>query len=183
MVAMGATTLMTFEEFERLPDQPGKRELLKGELIEMPPAESKHNRIAERIRDRLRAALAEAHISGQAPDLGEVFHEMGYQLGGQAWVQPDVSVTHAAQPEGKYFDGAPAIAVEVISPGNSAEELDAKTQLYFEFGAREVWHVFRKTRHIIAYVAGVPRVVSETEAVTTALLPGLTMRVAEILGE
>jgi len=35
---MGATTTrLTFEEFERLPEQPGKRELLKGELIEVPP--------------------------------------------------------------------------------------------------------------------------------------------------
>ena len=50
------TTLLTFEEFERLPDQPGKRELLEGELIELPPAELKHNRIAHRIYHRLIAA-------------------------------------------------------------------------------------------------------------------------------
>ena len=46
MLSMGTTTsLLTFEEFERLPDQPGKRELLKGELIDGPPAEEKHNTI------------------------------------------------------------------------------------------------------------------------------------------
>jgi Uma2 family endonuclease len=50
MVSMGTVkTLLTFEEFEQLPDQPGKRELVRGELIEMPPAESKHNRRAHRI--------------------------------------------------------------------------------------------------------------------------------------
>ena len=43
------TTLLTFEEFERLPDQPGKRELLDGELIELPPAERNHNQIAQTI--------------------------------------------------------------------------------------------------------------------------------------
>ena len=40
---------MTFEEFERLPDQPGKRELLEGELSELPPAELEHNNIAHQI--------------------------------------------------------------------------------------------------------------------------------------
>ena len=30
-------TLLTFEAFEQLPDQPGKQELVRGELIEMPP--------------------------------------------------------------------------------------------------------------------------------------------------
>ena len=51
------TTLLTFEEFERLPDQPGKRELLEGELIELPPAELIHNRIAHRIWRLLMPAL------------------------------------------------------------------------------------------------------------------------------
>ena len=39
------TSLMTFEEFERLPEpeQPGKCELLEGELIQLPPAKKKHN--------------------------------------------------------------------------------------------------------------------------------------------
>ena len=41
-IIMGTTTsLMTFEDFERLPEEPGKRELLKGELIELQPAKKK----------------------------------------------------------------------------------------------------------------------------------------------
>jgi len=31
---MATTTLLSFEEFEQLPDEPGKVELLDGELIE-----------------------------------------------------------------------------------------------------------------------------------------------------
>jgi Uma2 family endonuclease len=50
MNAMGTiTTLVTFEEFERLPDEPGKLELMNGELIRMPPAETRHVRIALRL--------------------------------------------------------------------------------------------------------------------------------------
>ena len=102
-------TLLTFEEFERLPDRPGKQELVGGELIEMPPADLKHNRSSHRIYKRLDAALERAHVRGEALELGEAFHEMGYLLLGRSWLQPDVSVTHAGQTEGKYFEGAPAI--------------------------------------------------------------------------
>jgi Uma2 family endonuclease len=184
MVAMGTTkTLLTFEEFERLPDQPGKRELLKGELIELPPAESRHNRIAQRIYRALDTAIDEIHRRGQALELGEAFHEMGYQLAAECWVQPDASISHAGQIEGKYIEGAPAIAVEVISPGNSAEDLDTKTALYFEFGAIEVWLVYPKTRHVDVHVPGRVQVVNADSAITTPLLPGFSMPVKEILGE
>jgi Uma2 family endonuclease len=40
----GIRTLLTFEEFEQLPDRPGKDELLRGELIQMPPGKLRHNK-------------------------------------------------------------------------------------------------------------------------------------------
>ena len=101
MVHMGTTrTILTFEEFESLPDRPGKQELLRGELIDLPPAELRHNRIAHRIYEELKSALNQAHARGEALDLGEAYHEMGYQLAGHSWVQPDVSVTHADRARG-----------------------------------------------------------------------------------
>jgi Uma2 family endonuclease len=39
---MGTTTLLTFTEFQELPDSTGKRELLDGELIEMPPPKARY---------------------------------------------------------------------------------------------------------------------------------------------
>ena len=35
---MGTTALLSFEEFEHLPAEPGKDELLDGELFHLPPA-------------------------------------------------------------------------------------------------------------------------------------------------
>jgi Uma2 family endonuclease len=82
---MGTTTetpLLTFEQFERMPepDQPGKQELVEGDLIEMPPSGSKHNRRATKIFQALTAALAAAYARGEAAELGEVFIEMGEPL-------------------------------------------------------------------------------------------------------
>src|SRR5438477_12716803 len=147
MVDMDATkTLLTFEEFEQLPARPGKSELLKGELIELPPAEADHNRIAHRIHKRLDTTIAEAHTRGEAAQLGEVFLEMGYRLADNSWVQPDVSVTHAGQRQRKYLEGSPAIAIEIVSPGNTASAMDAKVEQYFRFGALEVWMFYPATR-------------------------------------
>jgi Uma2 family endonuclease len=180
---MGTTTQsLTFEEFERLPDQPGKRELVKGELIEMPPAEFLHSAIAHRIYKCLGAALDQAHARGDAAELGVAYVEMGYELSGDGYVQPDVSVTHSGQAVQKYLSGAPAIAVEVISPSNTVEEMDLKTQLYFEHGAREVWRVHRKARYVAVQTTGQPRQFGENDTLTTPLLPGFQLPVRELLG-
>jgi Uma2 family endonuclease len=107
--------------------------------------------------------------------------EMGYQLAGHSWVQPDVSVTHAGQGEGKYFAGAPAIAVEVVSPSNSAEDMDTKAELYFQFGAREVWRVYPKTRHVVVHVRGKSEVVTQDDSLSTPLIPGFAMPIDAVL--
>jgi Uma2 family endonuclease len=183
MTHMGAITkmLLTFEEFEQMPERPGKQELLRGELIELPPPISQHNRDSMRIFKALEFGLDRAHDVREASELGEVFHEMGYKLPDGSYVQPDVSVSHARQSEKKYFEGSPAIAIEVVSPSNSAEELDLKTELYLEFGAREVWRFYPRTRHVVVHLPDKVYVVKEDETLTTALLPGFALCVGDIL--
>jgi Uma2 family endonuclease len=56
--------------------------------------------------------------------------------------------------KGEVLTVAPEVCVEVISPGNTRQEMEAKRALYFEAGAEEVWfcdrhgtlHFFRKCR-------------------------------------
>jgi Uma2 family endonuclease len=129
----------------------------------------------------MKSALSEAKQRGGAAELGEAFHEMAYKLVGDGYVKPDVSVTHAGQPQMRCYEGSPAIAIEVVSPGNTAEMLDTKIELYFEFGAREVWLVYPKTRHVIVHLPGSLRKITEHESVTTPLLPGFELSVREML--
>ena len=176
---MGAiTTLLTFEEFEKLPDAPGKRELLDGELIELPPPKFKHAITQHRIARALEPC-ADSH--GLV-----VFVELGFRLGKDrnAWLQPDVSVVrreHVAQadPEG-YLEVAPLIAIEVISPGNTAEAVERKLARYFENGAAEVWIVYPKTRRIWRYDSLQTHVVIGHGVFTSPLLPGFEMDLAEL---
>ena len=138
------------EEFLELPDLPaGKRELLRGELIELPPAKFRHNDIADRLLDRLKAAVAAGAIGGR------VFHEMGYQLSPRHWLQPDVSITHPDQPSEDYLQGSPLLAVEIVSGSNTAEEIDIKIEDYLAFGGREVWVVYPERRHIWVFQPGI----------------------------
>jgi Uma2 family endonuclease len=56
---MGTTTLLSFEQ---LPDEPGKVELLDGELIQLPPAKLKHMEVARRIHLLLMRAAEKAGV-------------------------------------------------------------------------------------------------------------------------
>lgn len=146
-----ALKLLTFDDFERLPDQPGKLELLRGELIELPPAKRKHNEISRRIFLMLLRTLEDLHLQEAVHDLGAVYFEMGYRLEPGSWLQPDVSITRAQQRSEDYFLHSPALAVEVVSAGNTADEMEGKIAEYLAYGAREVWVVFPKPKHIRVY--------------------------------
>ena len=181
MKGMGAVTtnLLTFEEFERLPYEPGKRELLDGEVIELPPADLEHGKLSHLLYHLLLDAVEAAHARGEATDFGRVFHEIGYKLPGARYVQPDVSVTHAAQAHTKYLSDSPAIAIEVISESNTARELAKKLAVYFRHGAREVWHVYRDPLHFVIHYGDTSRTIREG-SVTTPLLPGFELPLATL---
>jgi Uma2 family endonuclease len=168
------TNLLTFEEFEQLPDDPVKRELLEGELIEMPPADLEHGELGEELYVLLREALRAAHSRGEAASLGKVHHELGYRLSRNSYVIPDVSITHAAQSRAKYLQDAPALAIEIISPSNTARVMEKKLALYFRFGAREVWHLYRDPLHFVIHYGDTSRTIREG-SVSTQLLPGFEL--------
>lgn len=182
MTGMGTTTgLMTFEEFERLPDHEEslKLELLDGELIQMPPAITAHMRIVKQFFVILMRGVELLQKTGQARNLGEVFSETGYRLG-RDWLVPDVSITHAGQAESKYLEGAPALAVEVISESNTAKRMHKKIVAYIENGAREVWLVYPDTRSVMIHRGKTATEVSGI--LTTDLLPGFSIDLAEVFG-
>jgi Uma2 family endonuclease len=169
---------MTFEEFERLPDSPGKLELLRGELIELPPAKLKHNEICERIYRRLIAILAEAHIRAECGALGKVHHEMGYRVG-DGWLQPDVSITHSDQPADDYYLGSPALVVEVISDDKTADHVDGKIEEYRQNGALEIWVLYPVRKHVWIYRSGTAEM--RSGRFPSELLAGGTIDLDEIL--
>ncbi|MGP0073451.1 MAG: Uma2 family endonuclease [Bryobacteraceae bacterium] len=144
---MATRTLLTFEDFEKYQDDGLKHELLEGEHITMPPPKRPHTRVQQNLQDALRPYVREHQ-------LGEVHLEAGFKLSSRTWLQPDVSFVRSEQMQrgdpNEYFEGAPALAIEVASDSNTAAQLDLKMELYFAHGAEEVWIVFPQTRRVRA---------------------------------
>jgi Uma2 family endonuclease len=145
-MATTSTGLMTWEDFERLPDGDGyHRELLEGELQVLPPAKSGHSLVAHRAHSILQPI---------GPRIGRAFLEAGYRLSQSpaTWVQPDVSFLRKeridATDEDGYFLGAPDLAVEVISPSESGADIQRKVALLLAAGSHAVWVIYPKTKTV-----------------------------------
>jgi len=172
---MGATTsILTFEEFEQLPDEVGKTELLDGELSLLPPPKTIHMRIAY----RLHAALVP--WANQVVGLGETDLEMGYKLASNTWLVPDVSIEHPNQLQGDYLEGSPLLAVEIVSDANSAEQLERKVKHYLTNGGLEVWLFYPKTRTVWVYRHDEAH--SFRGKLQSQLFPGMEMDLEAIFG-
>jgi Uma2 family endonuclease len=122
---MGATAKISFEEFQNLPERQGTiYELDEGQLVMEPSPALRHNLIRQRIAVRLIQYLEAKH-------LGVVAEEMDFRLATETVRNPDVAVIlkeHLAMIDldASPVDGAPALAVEVVSPSNSAQDMRKK---------------------------------------------------------
>ncbi len=168
---MGTTTLLTFAEFEKLPAQPGKDELLDGEIFHLPPADSSHSMIVARI-----FAVLMRLVDGAKPHRVQV--EAGYKVGDRNWLVPDVSVLHVDQVRAKYFEGAPAIAIEVISESNSAQQIERKRKTYLASGGLEVWVIYPETRSAFLFSHG--HVEEVADELRSQAVPAARIALAEI---
>jgi Uma2 family endonuclease len=179
---MGAIkTLLTFEEFEQLPEAPGKAELLEGELIQLPPAKKKHNKTAKRLFLQVNRHLENLRRADPHSTAGEAYQEMGYRLGRDpgSWLQPDVSVTWANQPGDAYYESSPMIAFEIVSEANRPPQIARKLKKYLECDAGEVWVIYPETHHAMVFTKSGER--REETAVQSELLPGIEIPFADFL--
>lgn len=144
-MAITTNRLMTFAELEQMPDDRDRRfELRHGELVEVPPAPLPHARIEFRLRRLLEAA---------AQDKGVVLTEFGFRaLPEYEYRIADVVFISRERwdslPENGYFERAPELVIEVLSPSNTAAEMRDKEQLCLENGAKEFWVVYPKRSQI-----------------------------------
>ncbi len=135
---MGTTTKITFEQFLQLPEEPGKHyELSEGELVMEPSPTFRHNVIRSRI-EKVLDNFVKKH------DLGAVTVENDFRLAPQIVRNPDVAFITNEQfatydLDQSPIEGTPTLAVEVISPGNSAQDMLLKVHQYLKAGCKSVW--------------------------------------------
>lgn len=169
----------TAEELLLLPEG-AHGEIVNGTFVEMTAPGSIHGYVASRV-DRLLGAFAEAHA------LGATFAaETAFRLrrAPDTVRCPDcafvTSERLAAGLRPGAFEGAPDLAVEVLSPSNTHAEMSRKLAEYFRHGARQVWFVDPETRTVAAHSAGaLPRFFEGDDALDGGdLLPGFSTPVA-----
>ncbi len=101
---------------------------------------------------------------------------------------PDVSFVSWARVPGRRFPAeqvpplVPDLAVEVISPSNTAKEMDEKLHEYFEKGVRLVWFVRPKSRVVDVYTAPnrCTRLTASAQLDGGDVLPGFAVQVGKL---
>jgi Uma2 family endonuclease len=174
-------TRMTAEQLLNAPDM-GRCELLRGELIMMSPSGSLHGRLTAYFAGLLLDYLKE-HATG------EVFGaETGFLIARDpdSVRAPDVAFVAKARlpdplPPG-FFPGPPDLAVEVLSPGDRASEVNVKTRDWLAAGCQEVWNVDPETKTITVHRADGSISLLKVENVleSPVVLPGFRVPLGEI---
>jgi Uma2 family endonuclease len=183
--AMAATTknkLLTAEEFMRLPDplDGSQQELVRGEVITMPPPKGLHGICCAAI------TMLIGHFAKQK--------KLGYVTGNDAGTilernpdtvrGPDVAFYSFKRvskiPDG-YFEVAPDLAIEVLSPDTSFSRLQRKVEQYLKCGSSLVWVFDPEVCTVTIYrPKQQPETLEHQETLSGEnILPGFSCRVAD----
>jgi len=102
-------------------------------------------------------------------------------------VQPDIVVICdkiKIGPEG--CRGAPDLVVEILSPSNTAIEMERKLKLYQEAGVREYWVIDPENNGLTVYVFQkdvIVKTYKNTDTVEVAILPGLKIALEPVFAQ
>ena len=174
---------VTLEEYAALPQHP-RYELVKGVLIEQMTASEQHELTVSLVSWRL-----SNHVFPN--DLGRVYgSNLGYVTGPDSPAtsrMPDVSFVSnerlGTDLFGMLYDGAPELAIEVLSPSNTESEIAQKTAEYLAAGGKAVWIVDIDARTLTVHSGdAAPQTLADGDTVSGAeALPGFSCPVAALL--
>jgi len=175
-----------YEDYKSLPETMSPRyELLDGELVVVPAPTVSHQRVSRNLGFILMRFVREK-------DLGEILHAPIDMVLGQGddreVVQPDLvfinkAQSHIATPE--EIRGAPALVVEILSPGTQARDRGYKKVLYGRYGVQEYWIVDPPTQTAEVYTLSAVglqliREYNRAEVLGSVVLPGLEVALSEV---
>ena len=174
---------MSAEELLQMPDDGFRYELIEGELRRMSPAGDEHGRVGMEL-----AIPLGFHIKKNS--LGKLYlAETGFLIKSKPDTvrAPNIAFVRMErirkEPKVKsYRHGAPDLAVEVVSPGDTVNEVDQKVTEWLEAGASMVWVINPKPKTITVY-RSLTDIITLTEKHTLEggeVVPGFQIPVAEI---
>lgn len=183
---MSATAPVTVEQLLRMPDDGNRYELVAGELRKMVPAGWRHGDVGGRLHSLLGHCIVENR-------LGKVFSaETGFLLARDPDTvrAPDVAFIHrdhlpAEEPAEAFWPGAPDLAVEVVSPGETISDVDEKVQGWLDAGVAAVWVVNPKWESVTVYrsPADIKTLTKDDGLDGEDVVPGFRCRVRDIFAD
>lgn len=173
------------EEFDAIEDwdELYRCELIRGVFIVSPYPSPPHGGMNEFLGNLL------FHYVNQHPGhtLDGTITEVYLPTGPETRRCPDRCIWCGLGRQPKPSKDIPAIVIEIISPGKQAWERDyrEKRDEYLNIGVKEYWVIDRFRRQLTAYRAKdesvADSVIDEAGAYTTDLLPGFTLKLADLL--
>lgn len=184
MTVASEQKIWTDEKFMALPED-GRYELVNGELVEMGNSGMEHGWIASNLIISL-GGFVRSHKLGVICDSSTAF---SMKNGNKR--SPDVSFVVKDRLQGMkrlpkgYFQGSPDLAVEILSPNNTVEEIHDKIVEYFENGSRLVWVAHPDEQFVLVYHGSSPDGFLRMGDVLNGedVVPGFTLPVAELFAE
>lgn len=120
-----------------------------------------------------------------------MFVEAGYKLSDDppTWIQPDVSLLRVERAQATrgddYFVGSPELAIEIVSPWETARDLNRKIDALLDGGSLAVWVIYPEEKEVRVFVPGGTSSIRRIGETLTApeLLPGWELPVALLFEE
>ena len=184
MATQSKTTGLTYGDLATFPDDNLRREIIDGELLVTPAPGRRHQEIVLELGHVL---LHYSKVHGGEALVAPV----DVRLSDVDVVQPDLVFIRADRIEDlgeESFVGVPPdLVIEVSSATTRRDDLTRKKDLYKRYAVPEYWFVDLDADRIEIYRFvegrdGQPELFGRGETVSTDFLPGLTVRVDEILG-
>lgn len=179
------TGVMTAEQLMHLPGRGKRYELKKGELLTMTPSGALHGDVTMALGVLMR-------VYASQKKLGRVLAaETGFKIHADPDTvrAPDIAFVAQARipptgiPRG-YWEIAPDLVVEVVSPNDSAADVQDKIEEWLNAGVRRVWVVYPDTQtiHIYRSLKDVNVLKPGDRLDGEDVLPGFSCTVEEIFG-
>ena len=179
---------LTYDDFLLFPDDGQRHELIDGEHYVTPSPNTKHQQVVGNLHFMIRSWL-EKHPVGRvffAP-FDVVFSHVDI-------VEPDLLyLSHACAAQAltaAHVRGVPNLVIEITSPSTRQRDERIKRRLYEREGVSEYWvvdpelevvRVYRQYENVFARSLELSAEAGDT--LTTALLPGLELRLADVFQE
>jgi Uma2 family endonuclease len=179
---MAATTLLTSDQFLALPeefDQHGntlRQEFICGEIVDMPRSSQRDAIIRSNILEVLLAYLNANDTLGL-----RVLSRAAFVVASNNVLVPGIALLPLGRwkaCEQTHLQGAPDLAIEVISPTDLEIHLRRKIDAYLTHGSQSVWIVYPEVRSVEIYGADGISNLKATQSITDPLLPGFSSSVA-----